>query len=317
MTGDQDLKKGEKTAPIRHNNIELAILFSVLAFAAFAVSDAWRKYVANIMGYNILDILFWQAVCGMVVIIILAPFMGGFATLIDRRNMKWQMIRGTLIALNTSFSLAAISQVPIVDAYTIFFLTPFMVCIWGVLIFKEPIGMYRILAILGGFIGGFVAFRPGFVDIDPAYGYAVVCVFTFSSANVLARYIGKTDGLLCFAFWPFVGLIVGVFLANGASVPPAHDLTFFLYMIMLGCAYASAMVLISKSYHHAPVAVIAPYQYVQIIFALFLGYVLFGDFPDMFKIIGGGIIVSSGLLLFARERHLKKIAQREGGVQVD
>ncbi len=293
----------------RENHIMKAVMLSILAFAAFSISDGLRKLMA--LSYDLPDILFWQAVCGLALVLIVAPFVGGRRALFNAKTMKWQCVRGIVIALNTSFSIMAISRIPIVDAYTIFFLTPFAVTLMGAVVFKEVIGKFRILSIFCGFFGAFVAFRPGFAELNPAYLYALVCVFTFSSSSILARHIGNASGLLSFALWPFLCLIAGGLIYKGGVMPVSYPLSFWCYMVVIGAAYAIAMVLISYSFTLAPASVLAPYQYTQIIFALGFGYFLFGDVPDIPKIIGASIIVGSGIFLFTRERMQEKRKRKE------
>jgi len=282
-----------------------AIALSIFAFACFSISDGLRKYMSQ--SYEITDILLWQGICGGMLIVALTPFMGGLKQLVNARTVKWQFFRGVLIATNTSFSLMAISKIPIVDAYTIFFLVPFVVTIMGALLFKEEIGKFRILSICLGFLGAFIAYRPGFVDLQQEHLYAFVCVFTFSSSSVLARYIGRVHGLLSFAFWPFVCLVTGLLIYSGGHITYDFPISFYLMMTFMGAAYGAAMLTIAYSFTLAQAAVLAPYQYVQIIFALGFGYFLFGDIPDLFKMVGASIIIGSGIFLFARERaHMKR-----------
>jgi drug/metabolite transporter (DMT)-like permease len=280
----------------------------VFAFAAFAVSDGVRKIV--VQDHRIEDILFWQAISGLVAVLLLAPFIGGVRVLIDRKNMKYHAIRGILIAMNTTCSLIAVSAVPIMDAYTIFFLTPFVTCVMGAILFKEHIGKFRLLSIAVGFIGAMVAFRPGFEVLHPAYGYALSCVFIFSASNMVARKIGKTQNLAAFAFWPFLILAIALLIYRGGDIPMIYDAAFFGWVFVAGVSYGLASLTIAYAFTLAPAPVIAPYQYVQIIFALGFGYFVFGNMPDVYKMTGALIIIGAGLVLFARERALKKRAAR-------
>ncbi len=277
-----------------------AVGLSVLAFSLFSISDAMRKYMTH--DYEIVDILFWQAVCGILLILIISWFMGGSKSFFNIKTIKWQLVHGFFMMLNTTLSLIAISRIPIVDAYTIFFLIPFVVSLMGALFFKEVIGKFRLFSISCGFIGAFIAFRPGFESISPSYIYAITCVFTFSSASIIARYIGRESGALSYAFWPFLYLIVAITIYKGGDLSFDFPIDFFVFVLIMGAAYGAAAIIISYAYTLAPVAVVAPYQYIQIIFALGFGYFLFGNVPDFLKVVGASIIVGAGMMLYARER---------------
>lgn len=286
------------------NKTNIAIFVTLLAFSAFSISDGLRKLLSQ--DYAVIDILFWQAACGLGFVCIAVPFMGGVKSLFNVKTLKWQLLRGCFFALNTTCSLHAISRIPMMDAYTIFFITPFVVSITAVIIFKETIGKYRAFSIICGFVGAFVAFRPGFEALNPAYFYAFACVFLFSFASIIARYIGRDNGLLSFAFWPFLCLIGGIMIYKGGDIPPLHNMEFLGYVAVIGVVYGSALILISYGYTLAAVAVVAPYQYVQIIFALGIDYFIWASVPDFYKIVGSSIIVGAGIFLFVREGMNKK-----------
>lgn len=281
-----------------------AILLSVLAFVAFSLSDGIRKIWS--VHYDVIDILFWQGIFGFIVILCLTPLMGGLNGLIDPKNSKWHVARGVLMALNTVLSLSAISQIPIMDAYTIFFLTPFVLSLLGVVFFKEQIGKYRFISICLGFFGAFVAFRPGFIELNSAYLFALSATVTFSLSGIISRFLGRANGLLSYGFWPFLILVSGILIYKGGDIYYSDDPMFYIYMAVAGSSYVFALLTVSYSYTLAPVAVVAPYQYTQIIFALGFGYLFFGTVPDIYKILGSAIIVGSGIWLFARERALRR-----------
>lgn len=286
-------------------NTERAIALSMVAYAAFSVSDALRKLAA--VDYPVPAILFWQAVFGLILLFAVIPYMGGPKALFTTENLKWHMLRGILLAVNTTMSLYALSMVPIMDAYTIFFLTPFITTILSVLIFRERVGKYRIAAILTGFLGGVIAFRPGFESLHPAYGLALACCFTFGLSNIIARKIGGAGNALRFAFWPFVMVVIAMMIWMGGR-PPVFDMRFMVLCFVIGFCYGLAVICVAYGFTLAPMSVVAPYQYVQMLFGLILGYALFGHVPDAFKIAGGIVIAASGVFLFWRERKNKGIA---------
>lgn len=289
---------------MQHNNQNgygKAIAISIFAYAAFTVSDATRKYTA--IDYKVTEILFWQAIFGMTLLILFSKYLGGVSSLVRSKHRKWHVLRGVLMALNTSSSLMAVSQVPLMDAYTIFFLTPFVTTIIFAIFLKEKIGIYSISAIVGGFLGGLIAFRPGFEVLHPAYLYAVGCLFFFSFANLVVRYgnVGASNSLISLGFWPLLFVAIWTLIYNGGAVS-YHNVGFLFLCFVIGLSYTIALVAIAVSFTMAPASEIAPYQYTQFIFALVMGYILFGAWPDAYKMLGGCIIMGSGGFLFYRQR---------------
>lgn len=292
---------------LQKGDLEKAVVLCLLAFLFFTISDALRKLLAT-DGYAVWDILFWQAFFGMVLLCLASPFLGGMCSLITNKSAKWHIVRGILMAVNTSLSMNAIAHIPLTDAYTLFFLTPFTISLMGTILLGEGIGIYRIMAIIVGFIGGLIAFRPGFAEWHFAYFEALGCVLVFSTATILSRQIHDGRSRISYGFWTFFFLVIAILWRNGGALPPIHDSYFLMICAAIGASYSFALIAVASAFRLAPASVIAPYQYIQFIFALSFGYLLFGNIPDFFKLLGAFIIVTSGLFFFARERKAKGIA---------
>lgn len=280
-------------------DIPKAIGLSLLAFTAFSFSDALRKFQA--IDYAVTDILFWQAVFGMALMLVFSPFLGGVKSLWRSQNQKWHMARGSMMALNTCLSLTVLSVLPMVDAYTIFFLTPFITCLLFIVLFGEKIGLYRWLSILGGFAGVIIAFRPGFETLSFSHLLALSCCFTFAFSNIFARYAGRGSALISFGFWPFFFVASGIFILTKGQVE-YHNVQFLLACLAIGFFYGSALIAIAYSFTVADASIISPFQYIQLIFALGFGYFLFGDVPDSLKITGALVTTASGIFFFYRQK---------------
>lgn len=292
------------------NNIQRAVVFCLLSFASFSVSDGLRKFLAH-ESYSILDILFWQGIFGLILLTLASPLLGGFSSLWTSHNRKWHILRGLLMAVNTFMSISVLSQVPMMDAYTIFFLSPFVTSLLGAFAFKERIGPYRLGAIMLGFLGALVAFRPGFAELNPAYGLALISVVTFSVSSILARHMGKAQSFISFGYWTLAILVTVIFCYKGGDIP-YHNFRFLALCFVIGLAYSSAAIGIAYGFSLAPTSVVASYQYTQIIFAMLMGYFVFHDVPDFYKLLGSGVIVGSGVFFFARERRaIKRNAKKE------
>ncbi|MEZ5814805.1 MAG: DMT family transporter [Alphaproteobacteria bacterium] len=286
-------------------NIHKGIGLSILAFFFFSVSDTARKYLS--LEHDLYDIFFWQAIVGIGVLMVFSPWMGGVRGLYNAKRVRWHLLRGVLMMANTILSLNALSRVPIMDAYTIYFTTPFVVCLLSFFLFKEPIGRLRLLIIAMGFVGGLVAFRPGFAALDPAYLFACAAVFTFSFSSLIAKHTKGGRDALAYGLYPLVLLLFLCVGVKGGDMLFAPNFEFLAISVVSGAAYALALVAASLCFQMADTAVVAPYQYTQLIWALGFGYLIFGDVPDTFKVIGAGIIVGSGIVFFMRERTRKSL----------
>ena len=291
----------EQNTPEKKQDNLKAIILAILAFTAFSCSDALRKL--QTIEYAVMDILFWQAIFGMGLMVIFSPLLGGIKALWRTENQKWHMARGGMTGLNTYLSLSALSILPMVDTYTIFFLSPFITCLLFIAFFGEKIGLYRWLSIFVGFTGVVIAFRPGFETLGFAHLLALSCCFTFAFSNIFARYAGKKSALISFGFWPFFFVAVSVYILTGGQVE-YYNIKFLMVCMAIGFFYGTGLIMIASSFTLADASVISPFQYTQLIFALGFGYFLFGNIPDTMKIFGALVTTASGLFFFYRQKSL-------------
>lgn len=284
---------------LQNENVKKAVLYAIFTYAMFVLSDAMRKILVT--DYHIATIMFWQMAMGVVLMLAWSLYRRDYKRLIGYGAVKKHMIRGVLFAFNTTFSIMAIQHLPITDVYTLFFLAPFVIAVAGVVFLNEKISTAALISIAGSFIGALIAFRPGFETLVFGHLSALVCVFLFAAANILVRFIGHENGLLAFAFWPFVFLLIGVVVLQPDKIIWIGELSFLIPVLIAAIAYAVAQSTISYSFTLAPAAVVAPYQYVAIIFAIAFDYYVLDKMPDVFKLTGAAIIVLSGVFLFVQK----------------
>lgn len=292
----------------RKDQIFQAVVLSIVAYALFSATDAARKYLT--ISYDVFDVLFWQAIIGLICLLAASPWIGGMRSLYRSGAVRWHVVRGILMAANTALSLMAISHVPLMDAYTIYFTTPFVVSLLSWALFKEAVGPVRLISIGCGFIGALIAFRPGFAALDPAYLYACACVFAFGLSGLVAKKIGAGSHMLSFGVYPLALVIPVCLVMKGGDMLYVPDMNFLMMSIFIGSFYAAALVMVAMGYTKAEAALVAPFHYTQLIWALVAGYIVFGDVPDFFKLLGATIIVGSGVVFFMRE-HVRNMREKK------
>ncbi|MBX2833859.1 MAG: DMT family transporter [Micavibrio sp.] len=277
-----------------------AILICIAGFIGFSLSDALRKYLA--LSIDIPDILFWQAALGLVFLLIFSPLVGGVSSLYKAKNMKWLILRGLIMAANTYLAMNALAAIPLMDANTIWFMMPFVTSLFSAVLFGEKLGPKRLAAIAIGFLGGVIAFRPGFTELGPGYLFAFASMFTFTFSNLIAKKAGGGRNLLPYGVYPLSFVMLLSLYLNDWQIALDFPPLIWGIMFIVGAVYAMGLMLVSLAFQMGDASVIAPYQYTQGFWALFYGYIIFGDVPDIFKIIGASVIVGSGLFFFWRER---------------
>ena len=220
--------------------------------------------------------------------------------------------RGALIALATLCFFTGLAWLPLADAIAIFFIEPLLVTLLSALLLGEAVGWRRLSAIAVGFIGAIVVIRPTFAEIGWPSLFPVGAAICFSFYIILTRKLAATIDPVRMQFLAGIfGLLVmslALVIGSGShiEVVSARWPTAFQWQLLalLGLIGTGAHLLVVIAYRMAPVGVLAPFQYVEIIGATVLGLVVFGDFPDALTWVGVAIIVGSGLYVFHRESKL-------------
>lgn len=224
--------------------------------------------------------------------------------------------RGALIMMATLFFFWALQYLPLAEAIAIFFVEPLILTLLSPLLLKEPVGWRRLLAVFIGFGGALLIIRPTFQDtgwpallpLGAALCFAFYLVLTRRLATgmdpVLMQFQAGLGGaatatLLLLAGW-WSGWLPNVIL------PVAPDTRSILLLVLLGLIATGGHILVVHAFRRASASILAPFQYLEIISATLLGYLVFGDFPDATTWIGIAIIVGSGLFVFYRERRLQE-----------
>ena len=106
-------------------------------------------------------------------------------------------------------------------------------------------------------------------------------------------------------FWPFFFTAIGIFIFKGGTIE-YYNQVFLLSCLFIGMFYGFALITIAYAFTLGDTSMVSPFQYVQLIFAISLGYILFGDAPDTLKITGAFITAGSGIFFFQRIKSVKK-----------
>ncbi len=286
-----------------------------MALMAFAMTilpgmDAIAKYMATYEGMSPGQVTFYrfffQLVCTLP---LLLTVMGRNAF---RAKRPWMnLLRGVLHGAASLLFFVAVKYMPLADVFAIYFVEPFMLTAMSAFFLGERVGWRRWLAIAVGFGGALIVIQPSFAIFGVTALLPVACAFLFSLYLFLNRAIGEGDtpltmqtisgfgGMMFMAAALAVGNLGG--MQNFALSLPQTPLSLVLLLI-LGSLSGYAHLLVVRAFRMAPLSLLAPFQYFEIISATMLGYALFGDFPNLWKWVGIAIIVASGLFIIWRER---------------
>ena len=228
----------------------------------------------------------------------------------DMREIGLHLARASLIMIATGLFFTALRAMPIADAIAIFFVEPFFLTLLGAWILKEQIGVRRIVACFVGFGGAMLVIQPSFAEIGPVAFLPLGTAATFAVYMVLTRQMAQRMHPVTMQSYTAIAAVVIalpiLWLANGTSIPsldPAWPSQFALWMMLgVGVMATIAHLLIAFALSQAPASTLAPLQYLEIVAATVLGYLVFADVPGRLTLLGVTIIVGAGLYVLNRER---------------
>lgn len=211
---------------------------------------------------------------------------------------KLHLARG-LVGMATMYcSFVAIRTLPLATLTALQFTMPFFMIMLATFFLKEKLTLVRTGAVLLGFCGAVLVAKP---TQGAALDGAVVLALFGGTASVMARQLTKTDSSLCIAFSysTFCALFgVAMLMKQGVIMPNLHDTLLFL---CAGCAGGLAQLLLTQAYRHAPVNVIAPYEYTSLLWATLFGWIFWGDLPTVVTLLGAAVIVVADLWVLFTE----------------
>ena len=288
-------------------------IFMMLGFAAFGpIIDVFAK-LAGEAGIPVFQI---SGARFAVQVLILIPFALFYHALHlpDRREAGLYILRGGLILIATSFFFASLNYLPIADAISIFFIEPFVLTLLGAILLGETIGWRRITACLVGFCGALLVIQPQYATVGIAAAFPLGTAICFALYLILTRQMAQRAHPLAVQIYTslaaFMLIMPVLVLMDNGPVAALDIIPLDMYqlslLIWVGIAASIAHMFITVAFRHAPVAVLAPLQYLEIISATIFGWWVFSDLPNQITFLGIIIIVGSGLYVFMRERKVSK-----------
>ena len=278
----------------------LGALFLVLSGGLTAVVDAAAKFMSpSLHGVQVT----WGYSLGITVLALAhaavrsAPLRLAFAT----RRPVLQIGRGALLSVTISMLFMALAYLPLADVIAISFAAPLFITVLAAPLLRERIGVHRVAAVVVGLAGVAIVMRPGAGVFEWAALLALVSALFFAFFQITTRVLAATES-------PFTTLLytgTGAFLCSSLVVPfvwaPPSLFEIALFAVISGLG-AGAHVCMIRAYAFTQASFLAPFNYAKLLFAVAIGYVVFGDVPQLHVVAGSAVIVASGLYVLYRER---------------
>src|SRR5262245_31471066 len=286
------------SSPARTANTTLAGIGLMLAgIALFSINDALGKWLLTT--YSVGELLLIRSVTAL---ILLAPFIrqAGVAAFTNAPRPWLQIVRVVLSTLEVAMFFWAVSYLPLADTVTFYLAGPIYVTALSVVLLGEKVGWHRWTAVIVGFAGVVLAMRPSTATFTLPALIALTGSIFFALLMIATRVLHETSNTVLIAGQIGGTLLFGAVIAPfGWVTPSPRD---FALLSLFGVVSIFALTCVNRSLKLAPASVVVPYQYTIIVWAIVLGYVVFGDVPDTFTLSGAIIIIASGLYIFWREQ---------------
>lgn len=265
---------------------------------SFSTMGALLK-LASTRGLNAPELVFYRSLFSLPVVLIWVLNRESMSVLRPIRPLA-HVWRSALGLLTMGLTFQALILLPLADATAINFTAPIFATILSFLILKEDVGVHRWAAVVIGFLGVLVVARPGGSGL-PFVGIATALAAAIGSAGVTTtlRHLQRSENIGAIVFWFAVAGIV----VAGALMPifgHAHAPRAFAYAAAGGLAGGVGQLLMTSSLR-APVSVVSPFDYLQIVAATAYGWLLFSDVPNANTVIGAILIAGSGIYTAWRE----------------
>lgn len=273
------------------------IALMIAAMSILTLMDSLAKLLMQ--RYDPLQVVWARYAChSLLVFIYFAPRL---RTLLVTHNIWLQILRSAFLFGATILFFTSLAHIGLAEAAALFDINPLVITVLAFVFLKEPIGPRRIFGVAMGLAGALIIIRPGSGIFS---GYAMLPLLAaccYSAYVVSTRFLGRNENLLTsLLYTALIGCIVAsVLVVPLWQTPGVSDAAL---MLVLGGLGAIGQYFLIRAFTLAQAAVIAPFSYVGLVFAVLYGYLFFGEFPDAMTLLGALVIVASGLYVWHRER---------------
>ena len=313
------------------NRAGLGIAFVVAGVIAISLNDMLIKQLSG--SYPLHEIVFARSAIGIMLSLIIVQMEGGFGILKTKRPLL-HALRGILIVIANMTYFVALAAIPLADATALFFAAPLFITLLSIPILGEKVGPLRLSAVVIGFLGVIIMQRP-WADSESLMAsrlvlfLPVISALTYALNQIMTRMLGvhtKASALSVYIQFAFIIVSLCFFVVAGdgrfAGVSDNESMQFLLrawvwptpadWWVLIGLGANSAVIgyCLSQAYRLADAATVAPFEYLGLPLAVFWGYVIFSDLPELEVWIGIAFILGAGLFVFLREKQKERLVAR-------
>ncbi len=288
----------------------IGIAFKITAIALFSIMAAMIKATADTVPAG--QAVFFRSFFAMFVIFIWLLLRGEMPQGLRVNNAMGHVWRGVIGTTAMAMNFAALGLLPLPEVTAIGFAAPLMTVIFAAMFLGEEVRTFRLTAVGIGLIGVCVVLWPRLTifEADQASAMATVGVMLVlgsalfrALAQIHIRKLVQTDQTSAIVFYfSLTASCLSLLTLPFGWVVPTWEQTALL--VTAGLIGGVAQIMLTSCYRFAPASVVAPFDYVAMLFAILIGYVWFSEVPTPQMLIGASIVIAAGILIIWRERQL-------------
>lgn len=290
----------------------LALMIMALSMFLLSVGDVTVRYIGiSVPAGQII------AIRGVILIAMLLPLMGIMRDPIKWRYVTnpWALIRGMAEMVSTYCFFISIQLIPIATSTTIVFIFPVLLTLISIPLFGEKVGAFRLGAVALGFLGVVVIAAPSGEAFDMAMIYPLITAIGLVVRDLVTRRIDDDISSVSIILTTAMVTSFGGFLSiPWGWVQITSDLypVFVIAAALVACSFIAYVMAIRLG----ELSVIAPTQYMVILWATIWGAIFWDEIPEPRAWLGGGMIITAGLVILWRE-HVKQISREPSALPLE
>jgi drug/metabolite transporter (DMT)-like permease len=264
--------------------------------------------------YPAVELTFFRCLFGFVPVMFIVHSAGGMPTLRTRRPAR-HFIRATFWTGSFMLSFLSLQFLPLAEAVALSFLAPIFMTALSVPMLGERVGIHRWSAVVVGFVGVLFMVHPNghFLQLGTVFGIGSALCAACGALSVRQLTRTETSSAITCYMHVFAAMILALALPFFWISPTWQAM---LAMFVIGLLGGTSQYWSTQALSYAPASAIAPFNYTQIIWAVILGFVIWGDLPSFTLLIGVALVIASGLYICAREMHWHRVAATPPAAQV-
>lgn len=275
-----------------------SLLLMTLGIALLTANDAASKYL--VQSHPIGQVIGLRQAATLLVLI---PYVMLFSRWSALRVVDWpgQLLRGGLFLAGSVFIVWSLAELPLATAITMLFASPIIMVMLSAPMLGEKIGAHRWVAVIGGFAGVLIILRPGAEAFQWALLLPLAAALVNAARDVLTRRLARTETSMAILFWSNIILMAGGFATLPLGWTPVTSEAAW-WFLAAGVFNGMAHFCVIEALRTGEASVVAPIRYTALLWAALLGFVVWGEVPDLWLWAGAAVIVGSSLYMIRGER---------------